>query len=200
MMHLARHRAKPAHLPHQPFQHRNALDQRSGQELAGLLAEIQQDGARLEHADALPAGAIGIDDRGNLVVRADGQKFRLHLLALGDVDGKYLVGQPHLLQRDADLAAIRRVPGVQFDHVRSTPAKAGYQVPGTLRRYNTSSSRRTPGPITTVFVLSSNVQRLVPNRTDGVYGSPPSPGERRDDEVLMARDKLWNARARADRL
>jgi orotate phosphoribosyltransferase len=39
-------------------------------------------------------------------------------------------------------------------------------------------------------------QRLGPNRTGGVYGSRRSP----DDEVLMARDKLWNARARADRL
>ena len=51
MMHLPRHRPEAAHLPHQPFIDRDALDQRPGQELAGLLAEIEQDRAGLEHAD-----------------------------------------------------------------------------------------------------------------------------------------------------
>ena len=33
MVHLAGHRAEAAHLPHQPFQHRDALDQRLGRNL-----------------------------------------------------------------------------------------------------------------------------------------------------------------------
>ena len=57
VMHLPRHRPEAAHLPHQPFIDRDALDQRLGQEFAGLLAEIEQDRAGLEHADALAVRA-----------------------------------------------------------------------------------------------------------------------------------------------
>src|SRR5216684_8984367 len=124
MMHLPRDRPKTAHLPHQPFIYQDAPRERFGQELAGLLAEIEQDRAGFEHADALAVGTVGIDDRGDLVVRADRQEFGRHLLALGDVDREYLVRQPHFLQRDTDLAAVRRVPGVQFDrHFCHTPRK-----------------------------------------------------------------------------
>src|SRR6185369_9012001 len=50
-----------------------------------------------------------------LVVGADRKEIRRHLLALGDVHRNDLVWKLHLFQRDADLAAVRRVPGVQFD-------------------------------------------------------------------------------------
>src|SRR5205085_6533844 len=93
----------------------DTLGQRFRQEFAGLLAEIEQDRAGLEEADALAVRPIGIDDGGNLVVRADGQERRRHLLALGDVHRDHLVGQPHFLQRDRNLAPVRRIPGVQLD-------------------------------------------------------------------------------------
>src|SRR5258708_30895618 len=61
MMHLPRHRAKPAHLPHQPFEHRHLLAQIALRpELAGLLAEIEQDRAAFEDADRLPARPLRI--------------------------------------------------------------------------------------------------------------------------------------------
>ena len=59
MVHLAGHRAEAAHLPHQPFIDRDALGQRFGQEFAGLLAEIEQDRAGLEDADAACRPALG---------------------------------------------------------------------------------------------------------------------------------------------
>src|SRR6202034_2258797 len=99
-------------------------------ELAGLLAEIKQDRAGFEDADALAAGAIGIDDRRDLVVRADRQEFRRHLLALADVHRTHLVGQAHFFERDADLAAVRRVPSVQFNrHFGHIPRKRAIQYP-----------------------------------------------------------------------
>ena len=132
VMNLPRHRPKAAHLPHQPFIDGDALDQRRGQELAGLLAEIEQDRAGLEYADALAIGAVGIDDRRNLVVGADREEIRRHLLALGDIHRENLVRQPHLFQRDTDLAAVRRVPGVKFDrHFCLIPRKRAIQYPGT---------------------------------------------------------------------
>ena len=45
MMHLPGHRPEAAHLPHQPFIDRDAVDQRPGQEFSRLLAEIEQDRA-----------------------------------------------------------------------------------------------------------------------------------------------------------
>ena len=126
MVHLAGHRPKAAHLPHQPFIDRDALGQRLGQEFAGLFAEIKQDRAGLEHADRLAVRPVGIDDGGDLVVGADGEERRRHLLALADVHRDHLVGQPHLLQRDRDFAAVRRVPGVQFDgHFLVSPKMLG---------------------------------------------------------------------------
>jgi hypothetical protein len=56
-----------------------------------------------------------LDDSGNLVVQAELEEFRLLLLAFGDVHREHLVRQPHLFQRDGDLAAVRRIPRMQFD-------------------------------------------------------------------------------------
>src|SRR4051794_33467965 len=67
MVHLARHRAEAAHLPHQPFVDGYALLKRCRQELSGLFAEIEQDGAGFEYADGLALRPFGIDDRRYLV-------------------------------------------------------------------------------------------------------------------------------------
>ena len=51
VMHLAGYRPEAAHLEHQPLEHRHARDRVARPEQAGLLAQVDQDRARLEHAD-----------------------------------------------------------------------------------------------------------------------------------------------------
>jgi hypothetical protein len=111
-MDLAEHRARAAHLPHQPFD--GAVARLAGlrQQLAALVGEIDQDRAGLHQAEPV----IAIDDRRDAVVRADLQKFRLELLVLADVDRVHGVGQAHFLERDGSLAAVRGRPGVKIDH------------------------------------------------------------------------------------
>jgi hypothetical protein len=121
LVHLAGHRAEATHLPHQPLGDRNLLARIRAGEPAGLGGEIEQDRPAFEHADGRAIGAVGIDDGGDLVVRADGEERRLELLLLGDVHDMHPVGQAHLLQRHADLAAVRRVVGVEVDHVARVP-------------------------------------------------------------------------------
>src|SRR5437763_37468 len=136
MMHLAGKRPETTHLPHQPFIDRDTLAERFGQEFAGLLAKIKQDRAGFENADPFAVRPVGIDDRGNLVIGADCQKRGRHLLALGDVHRDYFVGQPHFLQSHRYLAAVRRVPGVQFDGHSGFPLKFDIPYPGISSRYN----------------------------------------------------------------
>src|ERR1700746_3847238 len=121
MVHLAGHRTEAAHLPHQPLQHRHLPAQVGGPELAGLLAEVDQNGARLEDADWCAARALGVDDCRDFAVWADLYESGLELLAFGDVDRLHGVGQAHLLERDTDLAAVRGIPGVEFNAHRALP-------------------------------------------------------------------------------
>src|SRR5215472_5722713 len=121
MMHLAGHRAKAAHLPHQPLEHRHLTPQIGRPELAGFCAEVDQDRAGLEDANWCAPRANGVDDRRNLVVWADFREGGGELLSLADVYRLDGVGQAHLFQRDADLAAVRGVPGVQLDGHRDAP-------------------------------------------------------------------------------
>src|SRR6266849_8357086 len=125
MVDLAGHRPKPAHLPHQPFEHRHLAPHVALRpELAGLLAEINEDRAGFENADRRAARAVAVYDRRDPVVGADPEEIGLELLALADIDRLYRIGQPHFLERDADLAAVRRVPGPQFDaHRRVSSAR-----------------------------------------------------------------------------
>jgi hypothetical protein len=56
---LAEHGADAAHLEHQPLQRLVAPRRILRHELAGLLGQVQQDGARLEQRQRLAARAIG---------------------------------------------------------------------------------------------------------------------------------------------
>src|SRR5437867_1590343 len=86
MVHLSGDRPEPAHLPHQPFEHRHLAAQIALRpELAGLLAEINQDRAGFEDADRPPARPVAVDDRRDLAVRADPDEVGLELLALADM-------------------------------------------------------------------------------------------------------------------
>ncbi|CFM29709.1 Uncharacterised protein [Bordetella pertussis] len=114
---LAGHGAQSAHLPEQPLQHVGAPAQVGGDELAGLLGQVQQDGAGLEQRDRRAAiGRRLIDDGRDAVVGRDGQEFRLELLALADVDGVYAVRQAGLFEKERDLVAVGSRPVVEIDH------------------------------------------------------------------------------------
>src|SRR3990167_8405815 len=111
---LAQHRAHASHLEHQPLQHLELRAVRLRQELAGPGREVEQDGPRLEQADGLAIGPLRIDQRGNLVVRADLEKGGLELIALADVDRVHLPvateSESALLQHDVDLVSVGRGP------------------------------------------------------------------------------------------
>jgi len=115
VVHLAGDRPEAANLEHQPLKHGHARHRVARPEQPALLAQVDQDRARLEYADRPARRALGVDDRRDLVVRADLQEGRVELLALADVDDVHFVGQAHLFERDADLAAIGGVEGVQLD-------------------------------------------------------------------------------------
>jgi hypothetical protein len=61
---LTEHRPDPAHLEHEPLQHLVPGAWLAREEPAGLLAEVDEDRARLEDRDRLSVGAVGIDDGG----------------------------------------------------------------------------------------------------------------------------------------
>ncbi|KAG1252316.1 hypothetical protein G6F68_011843 [Rhizopus microsporus] len=115
--HLAAHRAQTGHLPEQPFQGGDAAARVAGQELAGLLGQVQQDRTRLEHA--LRGTAIGwglVDDGRHLVVGRDRKEFRLELVARADVDRVDAVLQAGFLQQQGHFVAVRGGPVIQVDH------------------------------------------------------------------------------------
>eukprot|EP01022_Parablepharisma_sp_SALTPOND_P027435 TRINITY_DN665_c0_g3_i1.p1 TRINITY_DN665_c0_g3~~TRINITY_DN665_c0_g3_i1.p1 ORF type:complete len:1952 (-),score=631.07 TRINITY_DN665_c0_g3_i1:246-6101(-) len=114
---LAKHRTDAAHLEHHPLDHLVTLGGILGDELAGLLGQVQQDRARFEQRQRLAAGAIGIDDRGNLVVRIQRQERRRHLVVGLEADQVGFVGQAGFFQHDRDLHAIGRGQRVQLDAV-----------------------------------------------------------------------------------
>jgi hypothetical protein len=106
VVHLAGHRPEAVHLEHQPLEDRHPCHRVARHELPGFLGQVQEDGPGLEDADRFGPRALGVDDRRDLVVRAELQEGRVELLAPGDVDDLHAVGQAHLLERQADLAAI----------------------------------------------------------------------------------------------
>src|SRR5581483_4311125 len=103
-------------LDHQPLDDLVALGHVGGQEAAGFFGEIKQDRARLEHRIGLSAGALVVDDDGNLAVRIELFELRLVLLALPHVDGLDGVGEAKLLEQDEDLLHVRTGEGVKVDH------------------------------------------------------------------------------------
>ncbi|GCC48828.1 hypothetical protein chiPu_0032996 [Chiloscyllium punctatum] len=119
---LTEHRPEAAHLPHHPLDDVRPRTQLPRQEAAGLVGEIDQDRAGLEHRERTAAvGWLMVDDRGDPVVRADRQEFRPKLLAGADVHRDHRVREPQFLQHDRNLPAVRRRRVVQVDHRRPLP-------------------------------------------------------------------------------
>jgi hypothetical protein len=84
---------RAAHLPEQPGQALRPLGHRLGQErTAELLGEVQQDGARFEHADRL--GSAAVEQRGDLGIGIDGDEAAAELIALADPDQPGIVLRP----------------------------------------------------------------------------------------------------------
>jgi hypothetical protein len=91
---LPEHRPQPAHLPHQP---RNRFPPRGrigGDELARLVGQVQQDRTALEQADRLTAGAVGIDDCGDLAVGVEAEEFGRLLVVLRESTRCASYGRP----------------------------------------------------------------------------------------------------------
>src|SRR5271165_1278448 len=104
MMVLARHWAKPSHLPEQPLHDDDTPAESIREKRSRFLRQIDQDGAGLEDRDRRAAVLrLVIDDGRHAVVRGNGQEFRPELLALADVDGHDPMRKPSLLEKDRDL-------------------------------------------------------------------------------------------------
>src|SRR5882672_3810355 len=114
---LAEHGAEAAHLPHHPLHHPGPPAHIWRQKAAGLVSQIDQDGAGFEHRKRLAAiGRRVVHDRRNPIIRADRQKVRLELVAGPDVDGDDRIGNAKLLQHDRDFPAVRRRRVIEVDH------------------------------------------------------------------------------------
>src|SRR2546425_5329198 len=87
MVRLPEHRADVPHLEHGPLHHLPAIAQVPGPELAGLGGQVEQHRARLGEREGFSARAFLVDHRRDLVVRRDGEKLGLELVAGADVDG-----------------------------------------------------------------------------------------------------------------
>src|SRR5207302_6270206 len=116
MVRLPQHRANVPHLEHGPLHHLPAIAQVLRQELAGLGGEVEQHRARLGERERFSARSFLVDHRRDLVVRRDGEKLGLELVAGADVDGVDAVREPGLLEHDVDLVAVRGRPGIEVDH------------------------------------------------------------------------------------
>ena len=127
---LAEHRADARHLEHQPLERAPAAAHVGRQESAGLGREVHQDRARLEQGDRRAVGAVGVDDRRDLVVRADRQELGPELVAGADIDRNRTVGEAAFLEHDVDLVAVGRGPRIHFDHRVASSQRKGPEAPG----------------------------------------------------------------------
>ena len=98
-----------------------------GQELAGLVGEIEQDRAGLDDGVGLPARTVMIDDGWNLAVGIDLKELGRELIALPDVDKLGVIGKFEFLERDENLLNIRTGKCIKIDHGAALPAMVGPQ-------------------------------------------------------------------------
>ena len=113
MVDLAEHGTGSAHLPHQPFDDAIAAFAGFGQQLASLVREIDQNGARFHKGDV----GISVDDCRDAVVGSDLEEIGCELLIFGNIDRVRSVGQAQFFERDGNLAAVGSRPGIEINHV-----------------------------------------------------------------------------------
>ena len=85
---------------------------------AGLLGEVHEDRAGLEHREV---AVVLVDDGRDASVGIELQVPGLFLLEILQGDGAHGVGQLELLERDRGLPAIRSGRRIEFDHLASSP-------------------------------------------------------------------------------
>jgi hypothetical protein len=86
-------------------------------ELSGLLGQIDQDRAALEHPHRFAAvGGCMVDDRRHPAIGVEFQEFRLVLIAAPELHRMHGIGQAAFLQHDVDFPAVRRRREMQVDH------------------------------------------------------------------------------------
>jgi len=88
---LAHHGPHAAHLEHEPLQHPRARAALGRQQPPGLVRQIDQDGAGLEHREIV---LVAVHDDRNAAIGVEGEEVRLLLFALAQVDGVHRVGSP----------------------------------------------------------------------------------------------------------
>ena len=91
------------------------------QQLAGLLRQIKQDRAGLEHGVRLAVRSLRIDDDRHLGVRVQLQERVVELLAGEHIHRLHRVGQRQFLQRDIDLDDVGASHPVQGYHREYPP-------------------------------------------------------------------------------
>ena len=107
---LARVRPDAGGYKHQPRVHGRAGGGRVlGQEQAGLLGQVKQDGVAVEH------NRVIIDQRRRLGVRVDRKKCGVVLLAATGVDRHHFVRQRGLFQEQGNLGGVGRRVVVELD-------------------------------------------------------------------------------------
>ena len=114
---LTEHRSDASHLEHEPLDHVVAGRRVVRQETSGLVREIDEDRAGLEQRQRLAAGAVGIDDRRDLVVGIQRKELGRYLILRVEAHPVRLVGQARLLQHDGDLHAVRGRQRVELQAV-----------------------------------------------------------------------------------
>ena len=85
-------------------------------ELAGLLGEIHQDRAGLEHRVGLAARSIVIDDHRDFLVRVEQLEFGGVLGAGPDVHRLEIVGKPAFLEHDEYFLHVRAGQSIEVNH------------------------------------------------------------------------------------
>src|SRR6266446_8885972 len=134
VMVLAGHWSETAHLPEQPLERLDPAIQLGGDELSGLLSEIEQNRTRLEHRYRWVAtGGVMVDDRRYPVIGRDLEKRGLKLLSLADVDRFDGVGHVGFFQEDRNLMPVRCRPIIKINHLRflslSTSTRLDFTAP-----------------------------------------------------------------------
>ena len=125
MVSLAEHRPHPAHLPHQPLDDLVVFRGARGQEAAVLLGEVHENRARFDDGIGPAPRALGIHDRGDLLVGVDRGVGVAELVAGPDVDLVQGVGDAELLDHHRDLAPVRGLPGIDVEHALPPFRRAG---------------------------------------------------------------------------
>src|SRR5229473_5400048 len=113
---LAKGRADPGELEHQPLNRLVPFGRAGWEEAAELVGEVHQDRARLEHREGLAAGTFVIDDHRYLGIGIEGGEFWLELLALPDIHRDRAIGHREFLQHDEDFLYVGAGQDIEIDH------------------------------------------------------------------------------------